>query len=110
MLDGELRQPPHLRRRRRGAGRVVVVVVEQVARAGGDAGLDGVEVEPKSVVGIDVAVGVRDTAVELDLRFVDGIAGVGVQDGITALHHRGDILADGGFAARLDRNVGGAIV
>ena len=110
MLDGKLRQPLHLRHRRRGARRIVVVIVEQMARAGGDAGLDGVEVEPKSVVGIDVAVGVRDAAVELDLRFVDGIAGVGVQDGIAALHHRGDILADGGFAARLDRDVGCAIV
>ena len=73
-----------------------------MARAGGDARFDSIEIESQSCFGIDVAIGVRNATVEFDLRLVNWVAGVGVEYSLTFLHHRGNVLANCWLTAWLD--------
>ncbi len=63
----------------------------------------------KPDVGLDEAVGHGDAALVVDLRFVDGIAGIGVEHLVAGVHDRGQELADDRFAAGLNRDLFGAV-
>ena len=59
--------------------------------------------------GFEVAVGNGNPAVELDLRLVDGIAGVRVEHLIAWVHEGEHELADDRLSARLDGDVLSAV-
>ena len=59
----------------------------------------------KFVAALDVAVGQRHAAVELDLALVDRVARVGVEHLVAGVHEGEDELADHRLAAGLDGDV-----
>ena len=63
----------------------------------------------KPVSGLAVAVRHGHAAVELDLRLVDGIAGIRVEHLVAGVHEREDELADHRLAAGFDRHVVDAV-
>ena len=67
------------------------------------------EVEREAVGALDVAVGHRDAAEELDQRAVDGKARVGVEHLVAGVHEGQQELADHRLAARLRRYVSDAV-
>ena len=57
------------------------------------------------MLSLEVTVGNGDATVELNLRLVDGITGVRVEDLVTRIHEGQDELADDRLASWLNRNI-----
>ncbi len=80
------------------------VVQYEDSSAGRDGCFQRLEVNFKSVLPLEVTIRNGDTTVELDLRLVDGITGVRVEDLVARVHEGEHELADNGLSTRLDRH------
>lgn len=84
---------------------VLGVVQHQQPRPRGDLPLDAVHVEAEIVAPLPIAVGHRPAAMELDLGFVDGVTGIGIQNFVAGVHEGLKELADHRLAPRLDGHI-----
>ena len=67
--------------------------------------LQGIDMDRESLLALEVPVRNSNAAMELDLRFVNGITRVRVEHLITWVHRDRHELPNDGFAARLDGDV-----
>src|ERR1035437_8473900 len=101
----EIGEARELFRRALGAERILQVIQNEKTRSRRDGFLQRAKVYFKTVLSLDVAVGNGNATVELDLRLVDGITGVRVEDLVTRVHEGQHELADDGLASWLHRNI-----
>ncbi len=105
MIECQLGDCLHFIRLRFGTGWIVQVVVNDQPRARRDARPQVVQIDFKIFPAFDKSIRQSDTAVKLDLRLVNGVSRIRIQDFVTRVHQSQHEFSNRRFATGLYNHV-----